>query len=48
MNILGLIIIVLAGVVLYVAWKNEWDWKATLSALGLMAAGAWEAFRGMF
>jgi len=46
MNILPLIIIALIGVFVYLAWKNGWDWKAALVAIGAALVAAWEAFKG--
>ena len=46
MNILLIILVVLAGLLIYAAWQNEWDWKVTIAALGTAGVAAWEAFKG--
>ena len=47
MNILLIILVVLAGFLIYVAWKNDWDFKIALAALGAVAVAAWEAAKGV-
>ena len=46
MNILMIVLIVLAAFLIYVAWKNDWDFKIALAALGAIGVAAWEAFKG--
>ena len=47
MNILLIVLVVLAAFLIYVAWKNDWDFKIAIAALGAVAVAAWEAAKAV-
>ncbi|MDP3938204.1 MAG: hypothetical protein Q8R92_08700 [Deltaproteobacteria bacterium] len=46
MSILGVFLIVLVLFLVFVAWRNNWDWSAVWAALAAAAAAAWEILMG--
>ncbi len=42
-----ILFIALAVFLVYVAYKNNWEWKTTIAAIGSGSMAAWEAFKGV-
>lgn len=38
------ILLIIAALILWAAYRNGWDWRATVAALAAFIAAIWQAF----